>query len=88
MALSVNIVTAEESILAQNDVQKIVVPASDGQITILPSHASLMTSLAAGSMTLYGANGIETISLAGGFLQVVNNEVNILADVPEDEEEM
>ena len=65
-----------------------MVPASDGQITILPSHASLMTSLAAGSMTLYGANGVETIPLAGGFLQVVNNEVNILADVPEDEEEM
>jgi F-type H+-transporting ATPase subunit epsilon len=85
MALSVNIVTAEESILAQDDVQKIVVPASDGQITILPSHASLMTSLAPGSMTLYGANGVETIPLAGGFLQVVNNEVNILADVPEDE---
>ena len=85
MALSVNIVTAEESILAQDDVQKIVVPASDGQITILPSHASLMTSLAGGSKTLYGANGLETIPLAGGFLQVVNNEVNILADVPEDE---
>ena len=85
MALSVNIVTAEESILAQDDVQKIVVPASDGQITILPSHASLMTSLPAGSMTLYGANGVETIPLAGRFLQVVNNEVNILADVPEDE---
>jgi F-type H+-transporting ATPase subunit epsilon len=85
MALSVNIVTAEESILAQDDVQKIVVPASDGQITILPSHASLMTSLAAGNMTLYGASGVETIPLAGGFLQVVNNEVNILADVPEDE---
>jgi F-type H+-transporting ATPase subunit epsilon len=87
MALSVNIVTAEQSILAQDDVQKIVVPATDGQITILPSHASLMTSLAAGSMTLFGTNGVETITLAGGFLQVLNNEVNILADVPEDEDE-
>ena len=86
MALSVNIVTAEKSILEMSDVQKIVVPASDGQITILPSHTALMTSLDAGELTLYGPDGAQSVMLAGGFLQVVHDEVNVLADVQQESE--
>ena len=44
MPLSLNIVTAQRSVLERDDVTKLVVPAADGQITILPSHAALLSA--------------------------------------------
>ena len=45
-----------------------------------------MTSLDAGELTLYGPDGAQSVTLAGGFLQVVHDEVNVLADVQQESE--
>ena len=50
MPLSLTIVTAERTVIQRDDVQRLIVPASDGQITILPSHTALMSSLGYGEM--------------------------------------
>jgi F-type H+-transporting ATPase subunit epsilon len=83
MPLKLIIVTAERSVLERDDVQRLVVPTTEGQITILPSHAALMTSLALGEMIAYTPGGIEPLAVHGGFLQVVNDEVTVLADAAE-----
>ena len=46
MPLSLTVVTAQRSILQQEGVMRLIVPTEDGQITVLPSHAALMTALA------------------------------------------
>jgi len=83
MALKLTIVTAQRTVLEQDGVTKLVVPAADGQITILPSHAALMSSLAIGEMVVFTGSGSESIAIHGGFIQVANDEVSVLADAAE-----
>ncbi len=83
MPLNVTIVTAQRTVLEQGDVTKLVVPAADGQITVLPMHAALMSSLAVGEMVVFTASGSEPIAIAGGFIQVAHDQVSVLADAAE-----
>lgn len=83
MPLKLTIVTAQRTVLEQDGVTKLVVPAAEGQITILPSHAALMSSLAIGEMVVFTGSGSESIAIHGGFIQVANDEVSVLADAAE-----
>ena len=83
MPLKLSIVTADRTVLERDDVLRLVVPGSDGQLTLLPSHAALMVSLGIGEMLAHTADGIEPIAVHGGFLQIANDEVSVLADAAE-----
>ncbi len=88
MPLKLSIVTADRTVLERDDVQRLVVPGSEGQLTLLPSHAALMTSLAIGEMIAYGEDGAEPVAIHGGFLQVSGDEVKVLADGAERAQEI
>jgi F-type H+-transporting ATPase subunit epsilon len=83
MPLKLSIVTAEKSVLERDDVTKIVVPTTEGQITVLPSHAALMTSLDIGEMVVHTPEGAIVIAIHGGFFQISHDEVTVLADAAE-----
>ena len=83
MPLSLSIVTAERSVLQRDDVSKIVTPTSEGQITVLPSHAALMASLDIGEMVVHTPEGSQPIVILGGFFQIASDEVTVLADAAE-----
>ena len=83
MPLKLSIVTADRTVMERDDVTRLVVPGADGQLTLLPSHAALMTSLALGEMIAYTSEGLEPIAIHGGFLQIANDEVKVLADAAE-----
>lgn len=80
MPLRLEIVTAEREVLAEEDVDSIVAPAADGQITILPRHASLITLLQAGELRVRRRGGETRLHLSGGFLEVHHSHVRVLAD--------
>jgi len=80
MSLKLSIVTADQMVLSREDVQRLVVPSEDGQLTLLPSHAALMTSLSAGTIIAHTGDGLIPISITGGFLQIIQDEVKVLAD--------
>lgn len=85
--LQVDIVTAEGRIFA-GETDTVTAPGADGQLTILPSHAPLITSLDDGDLK-YIDNGVEHhIALLGGFMEVNSNRVTILANAAEDEGEI
>ncbi|MEX2228333.1 MAG: ATP synthase F1 subunit epsilon [Dehalococcoidia bacterium] len=88
MPLSLSIVTADRTVLERDDVQRLVVPTTEGQITILPSHAALMASLTIGEMIVYVPDGPIPLAIHGGFIQVVKDEVSVLADGAERAEEI
>ncbi len=88
MPLKLSIVTADRSVLERDDVTRLVVPGADGQLTLLPSHAALMTSLAIGEMIAYTPDGVEPIAIHGGFLQIADDEVKVLADGAERADEI
>ncbi|MEI6135843.1 MAG: ATP synthase F1 subunit epsilon [Chloroflexota bacterium] len=83
MPLNLTIVTAQRTILEESGVTKLVVPAAEGQITILPSHAALMSSLAIGEMIVFTGGASESIAIHGGFIQVAHDQVSVLADAAE-----
>ena len=88
MPLSLNVVTPERTLLAREDVLRIIAPAADGQITILPRHAALMTSLDIGELTVVTPEGEIDMAVFGGFLQVADDRVSVLADAAERADEI
>ncbi len=88
MPLMLTIVTAQRTILELEGVTKVVVPAAEGQITVLPHHAALMTGLAVGEMLVSSPAGQEALAIHGGFLQVLDDVVSVLADAAERSEQI
>jgi F-type H+-transporting ATPase subunit epsilon len=85
--LTVEIVTAERRVLT-DEVDMVIAPATEGVVGILPRHAPLLTALNPGVMVLKKDGEEEVLAVSGGFLQVSNNRVLILADTAERSEEI
>ena len=76
-------IVTPESILYTNEVQMVVATTPKGEIGILPLHAPIVTTLAAGEVRLHfgdGAADWEYFSISGGYLQVHEDKVIVLAD--------
>ncbi len=85
--LHVEIITAER-IVYKDDVNMVVAPGSEGQLGILPRHAALMTTLGTGELRLKKGNDEVSMAVSGGYLEVLNNKVTVLADSAEQAEEI
>ena len=56
-------------------------PAHDGQLGVQHNRAPLLVELGEGTLRLdLAAGGTETYRLRGGFAQVVDNKLTVLAD--------
>jgi F-type H+-transporting ATPase subunit epsilon len=86
--LRVEIVSAERQLLAEDDVDMVVAPGTEGTLGILPKHAALLTLLNPGVLRIK-KNGQESeFAVGGGFLQVNHDRVLVLADTAEREDEI
>lgn len=79
MNLLLQIITPEK-VVYSDEVQEVVVPAYDGEITILPSHINLLTQVNPGELIIKKGSSQQSIAITGGFLEVDNNKVSILAE--------
>lgn len=70
-------VISPESLLFEGDAPSVVAPAYDGSLGILTGHAPMLTLLGKG--TLRVGDG-PSFSVAGGFLQVVDNQVRVVTE--------
>jgi F-type H+-transporting ATPase subunit epsilon len=86
--LSVELVTAERRVVAEDDVDMVVAPASEGDVGILPRHAPLLATLRPGRLRIKKGGGETEMAVTGGFLQVNRDRVIILADAAERAEEI
>jgi len=76
-------IVTPEAILYTNEVQMVVATTPTGEIGILPLHAPIVTTLAPGEVRLrFGDNAAdwEYFSISGGYLQVHEDKVIVLAD--------
>lgn len=77
--MKVDIISAER-IVYSDEVDVIIVPGVEGYLGILPHHAPMMTAIKPGDITIR-KDGTETIlSVSGGFIEVMDNKVTVLAD--------
>ena len=81
------IVTAE-GVLYSDEVDAIVAPGVDGELGVLPNHASLLTVLKAGELRIMKGTDETDVLVTGGFLEVLGNKVTVLADAAERSEEI
>lgn len=86
--IPVEIVTAER-IVYKADATMVIIPASAGDIGVLPKHAPLLTTLKVGELRVKQDNAPEkSIFIAGGFAEVLPDKITILADTAQRSEEM
>jgi F-type H+-transporting ATPase subunit epsilon len=88
MPLTIEIVTIERVVRVEENVDVLVAPGVEGQLAILPRHAALMTTLDFGELIFRRGNQEESFAIAGGFMEVRNDRVSILADQAESAEEI
>ena len=86
--LSVEVVTAERSVVSDTDVDLVMAPAAEGEVGILPRHAPLLATLRPGMLRIRKAGEETEMAVSGGFLQVNRDRVLILADTAERAEEI
>src|SRR6266699_360837 len=85
--LHVEVVTAEREIY-NGEADMVVARGTEGALGILPRHAALLTTLAIGEMRIKLGDAEEPLFIAGGFLEVRDNVVTVLADTAEHAEEI
>ncbi len=88
MPLKLDIVTPERTVLSEDGLDIVIAPGSEGQLGILPSHTPLLTTLGIGELRARRGTEELTMVISGGFLEVRNNVVTIIADVAERAEEI
>ena len=85
--LHIEVVTADRE-LYNGEAEFVSVPGLDGKMGILPGHAALLSVLAAGGLRIDLRGSEEDIFVSGGFIEVANNHVTVLADTAEHAEEI
>jgi F-type H+-transporting ATPase subunit epsilon len=79
MALQLEIVTPEASVLNEG-VDDVVAPGVMGQFQVLPGHTTLLSELERGPLTYTKGGQSKTLIVTGGFAEVREDHVTILAD--------
>ena len=76
-------IVTPERMLFSDEVAFAVFPATEGEIGVLPHHASLISSLAAGNLKMEVKGKTEHLAISGGMLEVLQNKVSVLAETVE-----
>jgi len=82
MLITVDILTPDRRVL-QAQADSVVVPAADGELGILANHTPLVAQLQPGDIRMHSGNDTQVFAVSGGFVEVQNNHVVILAETAE-----
>jgi F-type H+-transporting ATPase subunit epsilon len=79
--LQLQVATPERQLLDE-PVTSVEIPGRDGYLGILPDHAPLLGQLGAGLLSFSSAtdNGDRMLVVDGGFIEVMDNHVRVLAE--------
>jgi F-type H+-transporting ATPase subunit epsilon len=76
-------VATPERQLVNESVSQVQIPGKDGYLGILPEHAALLGELGTGILSFPSGGADRVIAVDGGFIEVLNNEVRVLAEKAE-----
>jgi F-type H+-transporting ATPase subunit epsilon len=75
--------------LVHEQVSDVQIPGKDGYLGILPGHAALLGMLGAGALSYGAGSGPRRyLAIDGGFLEVLEDHVRVLADSAERAEDI
>jgi F-type H+-transporting ATPase subunit epsilon len=87
MALDLQVVTPERE-LVHEQVDEVQVPGKDGFLGVLPGHAALLGELGIGELTYEVGGRPRYLAVHGGFLEIREDHVRVLADAAERPDEI
>lgn len=86
-SIDLEIVTPERLVVKER-VDDVQIPALRGYMGILPGHAALLSELGTGFLSYTISGKRRFLSIQGGFVEVLPDQVRILANVAERAEEI
>ncbi len=80
--LKLNVLTPERKAVFDEEVTEVTIPAFSGEMTIMPGHAALITTLGTGILRYKIPNRDKVFKavISWGYCEVVNGAVNVLAE--------
>jgi F-type H+-transporting ATPase subunit epsilon len=70
-----------ERLLVSLDAESVVIPGSEGEMTVMARHAPVMTTVKPGVIEIFGANGEkESFVIFGGFADILPEGCTLLAE--------
>lgn len=81
-SLRLEIVTPDQVVLS-TDVDYVGAPGVDGEFGVLAGHIPLLTALSIGTLVYRIGNKDNFVFVAGGFAEVADNKISILAQAAE-----
>ncbi|MCY1126109.1 F0F1 ATP synthase subunit epsilon [Frigidibacter sp. RF13] len=74
-----DLVTPERK-LASLQVREVRIPGADGDLTAMPDHAPMITTLRPGVLSVVSAEGTQSYAVTGGFAEVSSAGASVLAE--------
>ncbi len=79
MTLHLEIITPEKT-LYNDTVDEVIIPTQTGEIAVLPNHIPLVSQVSDGELIIKKNNSEQSLAISGGFVEITQNNVSILAD--------
>jgi F-type H+-transporting ATPase subunit epsilon len=76
-------ITTPMRLVVSEQVDEVVAPGIEGYFGVLPGHAPFLTTLGVGVVTYRSGREEHQLAVAGGFAEVRNDKVIVLADTAE-----
>jgi len=84
------VITTPRGEVLREEVAYVVLPSTEGYVGILPRHIPMVNALSPGIVSFRKVQDAprRRVSVSGGFAEVADNQVNVLADTAETPEEI
>ncbi len=66
--------------LASVAAREVRIPGTDGDLTAMPDHASVITTLRPGILSVVTADGTRDFAVTGGFAEITGTTASVLAE--------
>ena len=76
--MELKLITPDEKIFA-GPIRSITLPGAAGELTVLPGHTFLLSTLARGKIVYRNSLGNNTVTITGGLVEVERDTVTVLA---------
>lgn len=74
-------IVSPEKVIYDGVAESLKVPGSLGNFEILDKHAPIISSLTRGVVEYKNADGVSTLNVDGGFVEVKKNEISLCIEV-------
>ncbi|MBI3681998.1 MAG: F0F1 ATP synthase subunit epsilon [Acidobacteria bacterium] len=81
-------IATPERLLLREQVTEAQIPGASGELGVLPGHAPLLSELGIGPLSYVAGGQRRVLSVAGGVLEVIEDQVRVLAISAEKPEEI